>query len=194
MRVHYQKKAIRCLGVAESFRKGSLPFSVLSGTVMRSDLVIDGIVLGKATLGGNDVTESIKDMFNRLKRKDVNLIMIGGSIVSLFNIVDVDNLFFTLGLPVISITYRASEGLEAHLRHHFPDETGKIEMYKRLGDRTEVTLHTGKHIFVRCSGLNVEDASKVVDRFTLQGAIAEPVRVSRIIARAVLDFVSVKGI
>jgi hypothetical protein len=194
MRTHYQKKAIRCFGVAESFRKGSLAFSVLSGVVMRSDLVIDGFVFGKATLGGDDVTESIVEMFKQLERKDVNVIMIGGSVVSLFNIVDIDNLFASIGIPIISITYRPSEGLEEHLRHHFPDEPEKIELYRRLGDRTLVTLHTGKHVFLRCSGISVEDAKYVVDKFTLQGAIPDPIRIARLSSRSALNFISVKDI
>jgi len=194
MRVRYQKKAIRCFGIAESFRKGSLPSSILSGVVMRADLIIDGFVFGRATLGGDDVTNSIISMFKQLERKDVNVIMIGGSVVSLFNIVDVDGLFISIGIPVISITYRPSEGLEEHLRHHFPNEPDKIKLYQKLGDRTEITLHTGKRVFVRCAGVNVDESKNVIDKFTLQGAIPEPIRTARLLSRSILNFISVKDI
>ena len=194
MRVRYQKKAIRCFGIAESFRKGSLSSSILSGIVMRADLVIDGFIFGKATLGGDDVTNSIINMFKQLERKDVNVIMIGGSVVSLFNIVDVDGLFTSIGIPIISITYRPSEGLEEHLKHHFPNELDKIKLYQRLGDRTQVTLHTSKRIFIRCSGISVDDTKNVIDKFTLQGAIPEPIRIARLLSRSVLNFISIKGI
>ncbi|MGH9910516.1 MAG: DUF99 family protein, partial [Nitrososphaerales archaeon] len=41
-RLHIEKKAIRALGIAESFVK-SQNQSVLAGVVMRSDMIIDGI-------------------------------------------------------------------------------------------------------------------------------------------------------
>src|SRR2546430_16083129 len=57
MRLHLNKPGIRALGVAESFKEGDLK-SRLAGVVMRSGLVIDGFVLGAATLGGDDATGS----------------------------------------------------------------------------------------------------------------------------------------
>jgi uncharacterized protein len=62
--VHVEKKAIRALGVAESFRKGNVSSSsnnkaILAGVVMRSDLVIDGMVYGYSTIRGMDATERV---------------------------------------------------------------------------------------------------------------------------------------
>ncbi|MGQ9782221.1 MAG: endonuclease dU [Nitrososphaeria archaeon] len=193
MRIHLQKRAIRCFGVAESFRKGLLDASILSGTVMRADLVIDGVVLGKATLGGDDATRSIISMFKGMRRKDVNVIMVGGSIVSLFNIVDVDGLYESLKVPVISLTYRPSEGLEEHIKRHFVGEPSKLEAYRRLGERHPMILHTGKKVYVRCAGINDQDAKGVIDKFTLQGALPEPIRVARLLSRASLNFLSSKS-
>lgn len=192
MRVHLQKKAIRCFGVAESFRKGALPYSILSGVVMRADLVLDGFSFGKATLGGDDATDSILNMFRTLRRKDVNIIMLGGSVISLFNIIDVDKIHDFLSIPVISITYNVSEGLEPHLLHHFKDKDyeRKLEAYKRLGERKKILLHTGKHVFIRCAGIDYENASSLIDKFTLQGAVPEPIRIARLISRSILNFLT----
>ena len=43
------KKAIRALGIAESFRKEDR-YSTLAGVVMRSDLIIDGFVFGRSPI------------------------------------------------------------------------------------------------------------------------------------------------
>ncbi|MEM3404308.1 MAG: DUF99 family protein [Nitrososphaeria archaeon] len=190
MRLHLHKKAIRCFGIAESFRKGALPNSILAGVVMRSDFIIDGFSFGRATLGGNDATNAIVLMFKGLHRKDVNFLMVGGSIVSLFNIIDVDGLYSTISIPVISITYHPSEGLEDHLKHHFPFDQGKVEAYKRLGDRECITLHTGKQVFIRCAGIGKDEAKEAVDRFTLQGGVPEPIKVAKLISRAMLNYLS----
>lgn len=192
MHLHLQKKAIRCFGVAESFRKGVLPYSILSGVVMRADLVIDGFSFGKATLGGDDATDSILNMFQILNRRDINIIMLGGTVISLFNIIDVDRLYNSLSVPVISVTYNVSEGLEPHILHHFKgkDYERKIEAYKRLGERKKIFLHTGKYVFIRCAGIGEEDALSVINKFTLQGAVPEPIRVARLISRSILNFLT----
>jgi len=190
MRLHPEKKAIRCFGVAESFRKGLLPYSILSGVVMRADLVVDGFSFGRATLGGDDATDSILKMFTELDRRDVNVIMIGGTIISLFNIIDVDKIYDSLSIPVISVTYNVSEGLEPHILHHFKDYEGKLEAYRRLGARKRILLHTGKQVFIRCAGIDDVSAQHTVDRFTLQGAVPEPIRVARLISRSILNFLT----
>ena len=187
MRVRYEKKAIRCFGVAESFRKGAMPFSILAGVVMRADSIVDGFVLDKATLGGDDATQSILRMFISFRRKDINVIIVGGSIISLFNMVNIDHIHEVLGVPIISLTYHHSDGLEEHLKHHFPSEPSKIESYRKLGERIPIILCTGKSVYLRCAGIDLEDAKKVLNKFTVQGSIAEPIRVARLIARAALN-------
>ena len=52
---------------------------------MRSDLIIDGFVFGSATLEGDDATDSILDMYRRLNRNDINVIIICGAVISLYN-------------------------------------------------------------------------------------------------------------
>jgi endonuclease V-like protein UPF0215 family len=85
--LNINKKGIRVLAIAESFKKQK-PNSVLTGVVMRKDLVIDGIIFGKATIGGNDATQNIIEMYNNLERNDIGFILLDGMIISMFNIVD----------------------------------------------------------------------------------------------------------
>jgi len=186
VRLKLEKKAIRTLGIAESFKRGVFEKSLLCGVVMRSDLIVDGVGVSFATVGGEDATDAILELFRSFKRNDINFLMIGGSVISFFNILDVDRLHEETKLPVISITFRPSEGLERHLKHHFPCDERKIEAYKRLGARDEVVLQTGYRIYVRTSGITVEEARKALDKFTLQGAIPEPIRLAKLMARALL--------
>ena len=46
-----EKKGVRVLGVAESFRKNLSDKAILAGIVMRGDMIIDGIVFGECTVG-----------------------------------------------------------------------------------------------------------------------------------------------
>jgi endonuclease V-like protein UPF0215 family len=183
MIVKASKKAIRALGVAESFRKNSAS-AFLAGVVMRSDLIIDGFSLGRTTISGDDATDSVISLYSSLSRKDVNLVMIGGTVISMYNIVDVNRVFEETGKPVLAVTYRPSEGIEEAIKKHFPDDwERKIEAYRRLGPRREVTLKNGFKVFVRTAGIDDYDSRLVLNKFTVFGRIPEPIRVARLIAR-----------
>ncbi len=184
MRLHLNKPGIRALGVAESFKEGDLR-SRLAGVVMRSDLVIDGFVLGTATVGGDDATSGVVKMFKALRRNDVNLLMLSGCIISMYNIVDVDAVSRKTELPVICLTYNESRGIERAIRHHFTDSGKKLASYRSLGGRRPVKLSSGYRVYVRASAMTDREAEEALNVFTLQGAIPEPVRVAKLLARAV---------
>lgn len=186
MRLHLNKPGIRALGVAESFRQGQKR-SVIAGVVMRSDLVIDGLAIGRTSVGGDDATAAIASLFRRFKRNDINLVMVSGAILSLYNMIDVDELSRKTKLPVICLTYKQTSGIEDSIRRHFPGRAAeKLEAYRRLGKRTRLTLASGHRVFARLSGLEKDETKVILDRFTKQGSLPEPIRVARLLARAVL--------
>jgi hypothetical protein len=127
-------------------------------------------------------------MFRRLDRNDINVVMVGGAIISLFNILDVDRLGRETGVPVIAITFEASPGIEPHLRRAFPSGwQAKVRAYRKLGRRVALRLKTGKRVFVRYHGMTRAEAHRLVDKFTIQGAVPEPIRLAKLVARARLD-------
>ncbi len=67
-----EKKGLRGLAIAESFRETDLK-SKLAGVVMRRDFVIDGFVFGKATIEGDDATDAMISMYEKLDRNDIQL-------------------------------------------------------------------------------------------------------------------------
>lgn len=184
MRLHLNKPGIRVLGVAESFRPNQRK-STLAGVVMRGDLVVDGLAIGRASVGGDDATASIAALYRRFRRNDINLLMVSGCILSLYNIVDVDGLARRTKVPVVCLTYKETSGIEDAIRHHFPGMVRKkLAAYGKLGARKRITLSSGHAVFVRTCGISNADAKSVVNSFTLQGSVPEPVRVARLLARA----------
>jgi len=183
LQLHATKKAIRALGVAESFRPNEHK-SRIAGVVMRADLVVDGFALGQATVGGDDATASVLKLLRSLKRADVNLIMLSGCIISRYNIIDIDGLASISGLPVICLTYNESKGIEGAIRRNFADPEERLAKYKALGRRLPLTLHTGHRTYVRDANIRDADAKRILDSFTLQGGIPEPVRLAKLLARA----------
>ena len=185
MRRHSDKKGIRVLGIAESFKKTSA-CSVLAGLVIRRDLIIDGMVFENVTKEGNDSTQKILSIYRSLKRNDINCIMLDGLIISMYNIIDGKEIRENIDVPVIAITFKDSRGLEGAIQHHFSSNDSKIklEQYRKLGQRDKILLDTGKILFVRYWGISSKEASTIINCFTLQGSIPEPIRIAKLAARA----------
>lgn len=153
---------------------------------MRRDFVIDGFVFDKCTVEGDDATDTILNMYSKLERGDISFVLISGLVIALYNFVDIAKIHKSTGLPVIGVTYEESSGMEDSIRAHFPDSYGpKIEKYCKLGKRFKIGLHTGHDIFVRTEGCTAKEAQKLLDHFTLQGSIPEPLRVSQLLAKSV---------
>jgi len=185
-----EKKAIRALGVAESFKKDQ-PISTLAGVVMRSDLVIDGFGAGTLKVSGSDATGSVMKLFRGLKRNDVNAVMISGSILSLYNVLDIDAIYEGLGVPVIALSFsKAVSDLAANIASRFPERIAKskIELLEKLGRADKIRLKTGYEVFVRRAGISENISNRLLDKFTLQGAIPEPIRVARLLAKTIAPF------
>ena len=151
---------------------------------MRKDLVVDGFVLGRATVEGDDATRSIASMVRRTRRIDFIVVLVSGCFMRRYNIVDIDGLADAVGLPVVCLTYRETAGIEGAIEKHFPGRAGeKIAAYRRLGPRRALVLPSGRRVFVRSAAIGDREASRVVGAFTLQGSVPEPVRVARLLAR-----------
>ena len=187
MVLHLNKKGIRVLGIAESFRR-DYEKSVLAGIVMRSDVIIDGVGFTHITVGGMDGTRGILRLFASLHRDDINVIMLNGCVISWFNIIDLNEVYEQLQIPLICVTYEESEGLKEHIAKHFEAEErdSRLEAYKQLGDRVPVFLDDRFEVLIRILGLEKADASKLLKKFTTQGKVPEPLRVAKITARALL--------
>ncbi len=120
-----------------------------------------------------------------------SFILVSGLIISMYNIVDMIKLWKKTKIPIIGVTYEESDGMEEAIRHHFPDSyESKMKQYQNLGTRTKISLHTKHDIYLRVEGCDIKEAKKLLDTFTLQGAVPEPLRVAQILAKAELDLTS----
>jgi endonuclease V-like protein UPF0215 family len=174
------------LGIAESFSKGEAGPSVLAGVVMRKDLIIDGFALTEITVGGTDATNGVIRLFKSLGRNDINLMMLSGCIIAWFNVIDLTLVHQELNLPLVCVTYEESEGLEKYFKEYFPDDWDtRLGIFNKNCGRREVTLHTGYSIFLREVGLEYEEAVKLLDDFTLQGGVPEPLRLAGLLASTI---------
>ena len=186
MRLHPFKKGLRVLGIAESFSKGTSGKSILTGIIIRKDMVIDGFALTSVTVGGMDSTDAVIGLFRSLRRGDINLLMLNGCVIAWFNVIDLGRVYESLNLPLICVTYDKSEGLEKYFREYFPhDWKQRLEVFNKNSGRKEISLHTGYRVFGREHGIEHEEAIRLLNMFTLQGRVPEPLRLARLLSRTV---------
>ena len=184
--LHLEKKGIRGLAIAESFSQNSKK-SILSGIVMSTDLVIDGFVFGHSTVGGDDATDAILEMYEKLDRQDISFLLISGIVISLYNIIDMKRISEKIGLPVIGVTYEESSGIEDAIKHHFPESyKSKLTEYSKLEPRKKITLHTSYNLYVQNVGCTVLETKQLLDKITLQGSIPEPLKITQLLANTLL--------
>jgi endonuclease V-like protein UPF0215 family len=176
------KRGTRVLGVSESFRKSDKK-GVVVGIVMRGDIRIDGTGVCRPTVGGTDSTDELISMYHRLHRSDIRAWMLGGSAISWFNIIDLVSLHENTGVPIACVTYHSSEGIEKYIREYFPsDWEERLAVLERAGERALIPLKSGYSVYINNIGMSLEKAQRLVDLFTLDGRVPEPIRVARLLA------------
>jgi endonuclease V-like protein UPF0215 family len=55
----------------------------------------------------------------------------------------------------------------------------------RTGERVQIRLSTGHSVFLSVVGMTVNRGRRLVDMFTLDGAVPEPIRAARILAASI---------
>ncbi len=155
---------------------------------MRSDLIIDGIIYGETTVRGMDASDAIIAMICHLSRYDLNGILLHGSVIAGYNIVDLPRIHQKTNLPVISITKEPHEDLQTHLKSTFPlDWKTRWEIACRNGPMQPLALNTKSTVFVQFVGCHWDTVKGVIQRLTQFGGVPEPIRIARLLARAIVN-------
>lgn len=176
-----EKPGIRCMGIAESFLPES-ETSALAGVIMKNDMVVDGFVFGSSTVSGEDATDAVLGMYRSAGRQDIGYLLLWGTVISHYNMVDVEKVASSLGIPVIGLSGEATGDLPGSISRRFPD---RMERYRSLGERRPIELSTGHTIYARMSGCTMGQAARLLNIITVQGAVPEPLRLARLLAAAV---------
>lgn len=180
------KAGARVAGVAESAGGEQ---STLAAAVVRADRVVDGFAFERCTVGGTDASVRVGDLLESLDREDLHAVMLAGIAPAWFNLLDLAAIADRAGLPVVSVSFEDSEGLEPALRREFDGEAleDRLEIYFRQPDRVRVAVND-EAVWVRSVGFEPGEARELVRAFTPEGGRPEPLRVARLAARAADGF------
>lgn len=183
------KKGSRVCGIAESFKKGTYPQSILAGVVQRLDGRIDGVNYATAEVGGVDATSAIKQLIKRLGRPDIQFFLLNGTVISYYNVIDLHELYASVDTPFIALTYEPSQGIEEYLLEMEKGQH-RLKIHRKNGPRVKIILESGIELFIRPVGLTKDMAKRVLSHLMTHGKRPEPIRIAKLLAKAVFELVS----
>ncbi|KYH26018.1 hypothetical protein HAPAU_11080 [Halalkalicoccus paucihalophilus] len=181
------KAGSRVLGIAESYRGDRSPgeASTLAGAVVRADRVVDGLVFGSITVGGEDATDAVRGLFSELDREDVRYLLLSGIAPAWYNVVDLPEIADQIGRPVCAVSFEESEGLEGPVKRAFSgdERDRRLATYDRQPARERIEVNS-ETLYWRGVGLDSAEARELLSTLTPEGGRPEPLRVARLAARA----------
>ena len=183
------KKNIRTIGIDDAYSE-KCENAYLVGTIVRGNSLVEQVLTRKIEIDGLDATEKLIEMINDSPKEQLKAIFLSGITFAGFNLVDVEEVYSELKIPVIVIITKHPnfEKIEKAIKENFSDYERRIEIIKKAGKVYEV----GK-IFCQIKGIEIEDAKKIID-ITRRNKVPESLRISHIIASAIATGKSKKKI
>ncbi len=184
--VFKMKSEIRLIGIDDSPFDFTDQTSDIIGVIMRGGEYIECILKNAVEIDGDDATEKCIEMINNTRHKThLKAIMIDGSALGGFNVINKEELYEKTGVPVITITRNNPdfEKIKTALKSNFEDWKNRLEIIKK-GTLHEIkTSHNP--IFIKCVGITLAQAKEIIKISTIRGVIPEPIRVAHLIASGI---------
>ena len=177
------KKEIRVIGIDDSpFNKFRDKKILVVGVVMRGGSWVDGVLSTKVSVDGSDSTKKIIEMINKCKFKpQLQCVFLDGIAVAGFNIVDVKELSKKTKLPVVIVIRRKPDIENIKKTLIKINKQNKIKLIEKAGNVVQVD-----DIFVQLTGIELEQARKILKIVCTRSLIPEPIRLAHLIAQGVI--------
>ncbi|MBS3106006.1 DUF99 family protein [Candidatus Woesearchaeota archaeon] len=177
------KKEIRVIGIDDSpFNKFKDKKILVVGVVMRGGSWVDGILSTKVAVDGNDATKKLIEMVNECKFKpQLQCIFLDGIAVAGFNVVDVQKLNKKTKLPVVIVIRRKPNIKNIKKTLIKINKQNKIKLIEKAGNVIQVN-----DIFIQLTGIDLEEAKKILKIVCTRSLIPEPIRLAHLIAQGVV--------
>ncbi|MEM2910907.1 MAG: DUF99 family protein [Candidatus Bathyarchaeia archaeon] len=184
------KPEIRVLGVDDGkFKPRTRGFVPVVGVVFRGGYWLDGVMHTKIRVDGVEATNKIASMvLDSPHYKQLRVIMLNGITFAGFNIVDIKRLNAKTELPVIAVTREKPNFIEVReALENLPKKEERWKAVLNAGEVFEVSVRGNKKekIYMQISGINEEDARKILQLTSTRSHIPEALRVAHIIASGI---------
>ena len=180
------KKQIRILGIDDAPFTFTDKYSTVIGVVMRGGEYLECVLSSQVLIDGNEATSVCREMIKNTKhREQLKAVMIDGVALGGFNIVDINDLYESTKLPVITVTRDKPdlEKIKQALQKNFKNWIDRWNVLKKGEMYTIKTRHNP--IYVKCAGISIEEAKAIINLSTIRGVIPEPIRIAHLIASGI---------
>src|SRR3989442_3034655 len=140
------KAKSRFLGIDDAPFRFSDEAVPVVGVVVQAPSYVEGVMTTLAEVDGRDATDRIAAMVASSRyRAGLAMLMLDGTAVGGFNVVDVDALHANIDRPVVTVTRKKPDlaAIETALRRRFDDWEERLELLRR--HRVEAGRTTGGH-------------------------------------------------
>lgn len=166
-------------GPFDRFRDAEVP---LVGVVMEGSDLVEGVVVSRLGVDGDDVTRVLASWIESLRfRPALHGVVLGGITIAGLSVVDVPALAATTGLPVMAVGRKppTNEALVAAL------ETAGFADRAAIVARTPPARAVGEGLFAACAGVGPDVAAAWLRAACRKSALPEPLRMAHLIAAAI---------
>jgi len=162
--------------------------------VVTADSSIDQILMNRICVDGEDSTEKVASLVRRSGKVDVLMlpsISLGG-----FNIIDPYELHRELSLPILIVNPKRPDMrmVREALQQHFVDWEERIRVFNLMGSPKAFHPNSRIRTYYYAVGLSRYEAESILRVSLRFGKRPEPLRVARIIARALGELSSMKAL
>ncbi len=181
------KPKSRFLGIDDGpfrFSDESVP---VVGVVVQAPAYIEGVLTTLAEVDGHDATERIAAMIRGSRyRTGLAMVLIDGTAVGGFNVIDVDALQREILRPVVTVTRKKPDlaAMETALRRRFDDWEARLGLIRRHDVEAIRTTHGT--VWVTYAGTDRTMVQEALALTTLRGVLPEPLRVAHLIAAGIM--------
>jgi endonuclease V-like protein UPF0215 family len=158
----------------------------LAGVLARGGGYVEGVLVDEVTVDGRDATDTIVDLVAPTGFADTaQALAFEGGTVGGFNVLDLDRLHEALGLPVIALTREEPDpaSVRAALERHVDDAEDRARLLQAHPVHA-VELDEAP-VYLRHAGGDTRRLAQLVRVHTVRGRVPEPLRIARLVARAV---------
>lgn len=185
-RIRAVKPEIRVLGIDDGvFIPHTKGVVDVIGIVFRGGYWLDGVMRTQVEIDGMDATEKIASMIVESPHYDqLRVIMLNGVTMAGFNVVDIEDLYEKLKLPVIAVTRDKPNFSDIKKAlQNLPQSQKRWKAIEKAGKLIKVYTRSGEEpIYAHVVGVSEEDAERILKNTSTRSNIPEALRVAHLVA------------
>lgn len=186
VKIRAVKPEIRVLGIDDGVftphTKGTVD---VIGVVFRGGYWLDGVMRTQVEIDGMDATKKIASMIVESPHYDqLRIVMLNGVTMAGFNVVDIEDLYEKVKLPVIAVTRDKPnfDDIRKALQN-LPQSENRWKAIEKAGRIIEVRTRRGEEpIYAHATGVSEEDAKRILKGTSTRSNIPEALRVAHLVA------------